>query len=81
MATHVENSRDSEVLAQIKNAMQRNSVKIEIVRSFHLTTGKSLTGAQVIVNVNGQPTKVGPTIFPGEAQTLGDVLKMLGDMA
>lgn len=65
-------STDNDTLATIRGAMPSPGASIRIVNTF--THGQA---AQVYVGTR----KVGPFILPTEGQTLGDVLKMLGDMA
>lgn len=63
---------DAEVLAQIREAMTDPNVSIKLPMTF-----SHGVAAQVYIKTR----KIGPLIIPSETQTLGDILKMLGDMA
>ncbi len=61
-----------DALAEIRDALGSNDVSIRLPVTF--THGR---GVQVYLKTR----KVGPIILCGPDQTLGDMLKMLGDMA
>lgn len=65
-------TRGDEALDQIRDALGNNDVSIRLPLLFS-HPGRA---AQVYV----KSRKVGPLIVPAEDQSLGDVLKMLGDM-
>lgn len=71
-------------LDQIRKALTTGGARLEVTRIYLNPNHK--WGVQVHAQDGIQPgtgrwKKVGPIILPTEEQTLGDLLKMLGDMA
>jgi hypothetical protein len=66
------NDYETETLAKIREAMADPHVSIRLVPTFDHGTA-----AQVYV----KSRKVSPLLFPGDGESLADVLHMLGTMA
>lgn len=75
--------REDEAMEQIRAAFREHDVRFVLTWGFNFTTGKTMKGVRIEAKEPGDRKRwkdVGPTIYPAGDQTLGDVLKVLGDL-